>query len=211
MDPEFLHNHLHLVTKRLVLFDFDGTITTRDTFLEFIKYYHGNTKFFLGFLLSAPWIALMTFKIIPNWRTKERVLTWFFAGHKLRDFDSLAYKFCHDVVPKLIRPGALQAIQKHIAEGATVVVISASAENWVRPWCEKYGLNCLATKLQVKNGIITGKIDGFNCYGPEKEKRIRACYNLKDYDEVFAYGDSRGDLEMLALAKEQFYKPFRAA
>ena len=196
--------------KRLVLFDFDGTITTKDTFLEFIKFYRGIPQFLWGFLLHSPYLACMVFKMIPNWRGKERMLTWFFAGESIEDFNRKSDAFCKEVVPKLIRPKALAEIERHRNEGATVVVVSASAENWIAPWCRNLGLNCLATQLEVVDNKLTGKINGFNCYGPEKEKRLRSCYKLEEFDEVYAYGDSRGDLEMLALAQQKFYKPFRS-
>ncbi len=195
--------------KRLVLFDFDGTITTKDTFLEFIRFYFGSKKFVTGFALQTPWIGLMMLKAIPNWKAKERVLTWFFSGESIQKFDQKGREFCEQIVPKLVRPGALSAIEEHRRAGATIVVISASAENWVRPWCDEAGLECLATQLEVVDGKLTGRIEGLNCYGPEKENRIRACYNIEEYDEVVAYGDSRGDLEMLALANQQYYRPFR--
>lgn len=195
--------------KRLVLFDFDGTITTKDTFLEFIRFYHGPVKFVMGFLFMSPWMALMILKIIPNYKGKERVLRWFFRNETVENFNQKSADFCKHVVPALIRPKALTQIRQYLEEGSTVVVISASAENWVRPWCSAHGLNCLATQLEIKNNRITGNISGFNCYGAEKEKRIRACYALSDFDEIIAYGDSRGDLEMLALANQQHYKPFR--
>jgi phosphatidylglycerophosphatase C len=197
------------VKKKLVLFDFDGTITTHDTLLEFIKYYHGTAKFALGFMLHAPWIGLMFLKLIPNWKTKQKVLQWFFSGESVDVFNQKSEAFCKHVVPRLLRPKAILEIEKHRNEGSTVAVVSASAENWIRPWCEVYGLNCIATQLEVVDNKITGKIKGVNCYGPEKEKRILACYSLDDFDEVIAYGDSKGDLEMFALAKQQFYKPFR--
>jgi phosphatidylglycerophosphatase C len=197
------------VKKRIVLFDFDGTITTKDTLLEFIRYYHGSAKFALGFALSAPWLGLMYLKVIPNWKAKQKVLQWFFAGEDEAAFNVKCEEFTKNIIPSLIRPKALEEIRGHQKQNATVVVISASAENWVRPWCALMGLNCLATRLESKDGKLTGKISGANCYGPEKERRIRECYQLDDFQEVFAYGDSRGDLEMLALAKHQHYKPFR--
>jgi phosphatidylglycerophosphatase C len=209
MDHKLLLNHLHDVKRRLVLFDFDGTITTHDTLLEFIKFYHGTPKFLMGFALHSPWIGLMFLKVIPNWKTKQKVLQWFFSGVSTEEFNKKSEAFCETVVPRLVRPKALIEIEKHRAEGSTVVVVSASAENWIRPWCKKYDLNCIATQLEEVDNKLTGKIKGVNCYGPEKEHRIRACYTLSDYDEVIAYGDSKGDLEMLALAKQQFYRPFR--
>lgn len=209
MDRQFLPDHLLHVKKRLVLFDFDGTITTKDTFLEFIRFYRGTPRFLAGFAAATPWLVLMKLNFYENYKAKQRVLKWFFSGEDAQAFDAKCRDFTEKIVPALIRPGALTEIAKHKRENATVVVISASAENWVRPWCEKNGLGCLATRLDVVDGKITGKLSGFNCYGPEKEKRIRECYNLSEFDEIFAYGDSRGDLEMLALAQKQHYKPFR--
>jgi phosphatidylglycerophosphatase C len=195
--------------RQLVLFDFDGTITTRDTFLEFIRFYHGTFKFLLGFIILSPVLVLFKLRLFPNWRAKEIVLRWFFRGEQLETFTQKSEAFCKTVVPKLIRPKALEEISQHLKAGADVVIISASAENWVKPWCGEYNLNCLATQLEVRDGLLTGKICGVNCYGAEKERRIKACYTLQEFDEVLAYGDSRGDLEMLALAHKQYYRPFR--
>jgi phosphatidylglycerophosphatase C len=209
MDRQLLSHHLHHVKKRLVLFDFDGTITTKDTLLEFIRFYHGNGKFLAGFAASAPWLMLMKLKAYPNYKAKEKVLQWFFANQNLSAFDGKCREFSEVILPGLIRPKALAEIELHKKENSTIVVISASAENWVRPWCEKNELGCLATQLEVSGEKLTGRIKGFNCYGSEKERRIKECYRLSEYDEIIAYGDSRGDLEMLSLAQKQHYKPFR--
>jgi phosphatidylglycerophosphatase C len=197
------------VKKRLILFDFDGTITTKDTFLEFIKFYRGSLRFYAGFLFLSPWLILMKLKLFPNYKAKEKALSWFFRGESVDVFKEKCAKFCATVVPALVRPKALSEIEAYQAAGEKVIVISASAENWVQPWCDKHSIECMATKLEIADGRITGKISGFNCYGREKENRIRGCYDLKDYDEIVAYGDSSGDLEMLALAQQQYYKPFR--
>jgi phosphatidylglycerophosphatase C len=197
------------VKKRLVLFDFDGTITTRDTFLEFIQFYCGKTRFALGFLVLSPLMILFILKVIPNWKAKQYALRWFFKGESVAEFNKKSEMFCKTALPPLIRPKALEEIGRHLKEGASVVVISASAENWVRPWCAKQGLDCLATQLEVKDEVLTGNISGFNCYGPEKVKRINECYRVADFEEVIAYGDSSGDAEMLAMAHRKFYKPFR--
>jgi phosphatidylglycerophosphatase C len=209
MDHQFLSYHLYGVKKRLVLFDFDGTITTKDTFLEFIKFYHGSFRFYAGFAFVSPWILLMMLKLYPNYKAKEKVLSWFFRGEPVDAFKEKCARFCAGIVPSLVRSKALTEIRQHQASGAKVMVISASAENWVQPWCEQHNLECLATKLEVADNKITGRINGVNCYGPEKEQRIRACCDLSEFDEIIAYGDSSGDLEMLALAQQQHYKPFR--
>jgi len=61
----------------------------------------------------------------------------------------------------------------------------------------------------MKGGVVTGKLLSKNCYGIEKANRIQEVYNLSDYKHIYAYGDSRGDRELLELADESFYKPFR--
>ena len=114
-------------------------------------------------------------------------------------------------MPALIRPGALAEIARLKNLGFEIVVISASAGNWLSGWTDQYGLQLVATKLEVKDGLLTGKIEGKNCHGEQKVICIREKWKLSDYDEVLAYGDSSGDKPMLALANRSFYKPFRTA
>ena len=73
----------------------------------------------------------------------------------------------------------------------------------------KHNLDLIATKLEIRNGTVTGKFLSKNCYGIEKAHRVQEQYNLNDYDHIYAYGDSRGDKELLGLADESFYKPFK--
>jgi len=195
--------------KTLAIFDFDGTITVHDTLLEFIRYYSGTLKFFIGFMLASPIIVLSKLKVIPNWRAKEVVLTWFFKNVPLDTFNTKGKSFWITRTPPRIRPKALQAIHEHLRAGTRVVVVSASAENWVKPWCDAMGLECVATRLETTSGKLTGKIAGKNCYGPEKVRRIKEKLNLSEYQHIIVYGDSAGDREMLTLGNEKHYKPFR--
>jgi len=87
-----------------------------------------------------------------------------------------------------------------------VAVVSASPENWVKPWCDAHGVHCISTRLAVNNGTISGKIQGKNCYGPEKVTRINEAFNLADFSDIVAYGDSKGDREMLRLAYESHFR-----
>ena len=112
-------------------------------------------------------------------------------------------------IDKIVRPKAIEKINWHKNQGHKVVVVSASIECWLRPWCEKNGLELIATKLEIKDDIVTGKLLSKNCYGVEKVNRIKELYNIEKYDYIYAYGDSSGDKQMLELAHEKFYKPFR--
>jgi HAD superfamily hydrolase (TIGR01490 family) len=208
VDIVVLYHHLRDLKKRLVLFDFDGTVTTRDTLLEFIRFYRGDVKFVIGFGIAAPIIVLSKLKIVPNWKAKEFVLTWFFKGTTLEEFNRKGQEFASQVTPTLLRPKGLAQLKEYLQD-SRVIFVSASAENWVKPWCDSVGVECLATKLEVVNGKLTGKIAGKNCYGPEKVNRLLAHINPKEYEEIIVYGDSSGDRELLTLGHHQYYKPFR--
>jgi phosphatidylglycerophosphatase C len=195
--------------KKIAFFDFDGTITTKDSLLEFIKYAKGKWSFYLGFLLHSPYLIAYKLKIISNHRAKEKVLQFFFKDMPLEKFVSLCEGFSAEVLPDLIRPKAIEEIKRFSESGVHVIIVSASPENWILPWARMMHAELLATCLEVKDGKITGKIQGNNCHGLEKIRRIKCAFNLSDYDEIYAYGDSRGDEPMLALASHPFMKPFR--
>jgi phosphatidylglycerophosphatase C len=117
--------------------------------------------------------------------------------------------FADKKLPGLIRPGALAEIRRLSECGFEVVVVSASAGNWIRKWTDSLSLRLISTQLEVKNGRITGKIEGKNCHGEQKVVCIKELWNLSEYKEIYVFGDSSGDLPMLALATRSFYKPFR--
>jgi phosphatidylglycerophosphatase C len=197
--------------KKIAFFDFDGTITTKDTLLEVIKFQKGEIAFYTGFLLNSPWLIAYKLNLIPNDQAKQKILTYFFAGTAERVFQEKCDLFADRKLPELIRPAALTEIEQLRTHGFEMVVISASAGNWIRNWTNRLSLKLIATKLEVKNGLITGGIEGKNCHGEQKVACIREQWNLSEYKEIFVYGDSSGDKPMLALATKSFYKPFRTA
>jgi HAD superfamily hydrolase (TIGR01490 family) len=197
--------------KKIAFFDFDGTITTKDTLLEIIKFLKGKAAFYTGFLIYSPWLLAYKMNFYQNDLVKQKILTYFFSGMPEKIFQEKCDLFTMIKLPKLIRPAALDEIRKLKAEGFEIVVISASAANWVRNWTRSHALKLVSSKLEVKNGLITGKIDGKNCHGEQKVVCILEQWRLNEYEEIYAYGDSSGDKPMLALATKSFYKPFRTS
>ena len=198
-----------MMNQRIAFFDFDGTITTHDTLLEFIRFSKGPFRFYLGFLLYSPWLVAYRLKIIPNQLAKEKILGFFFANTPLADFQSQCDRFAAGILPTLLRPKALEEIEKLKQAGFVVVVVSASPENWIAGWAAVNGIQLIATRLDIKEQRLTGRIAGRNCHGKEKVNRIHEAFQLTDYKEIYAYGDSSGDRPMLALASNPFFKPFR--
>lgn len=195
--------------KQIAFFDFDGTITTKDTLLEFIKFSKGKFYFYLGFLIYSPFLIAYKLKIISNQKAKEKILKFFFGKTDLTVFEEKCKAFSATILPALIRPKALQEIEKLQSIGTTIVVVSASPQNWIKPWANSISVELIATQLEIKSEKLTGWIQGKNCHGEEKVRQIQTNYSLADYDRIYAYGDTSGDRPMLRLATISFYKPFR--
>ncbi len=196
-------------TKSIAFFDFDGTITNRDSFIDFIIFYHGRFSAYCGLFRLLPSLLAYKVKLIPNWQAKEKVLTYFFQNKQITKFQQNCDQYATDRIPRIVREGALQAIQKHQELGSDIYLVSASPENWLLAWCQQKGIKLIASRLEVINDKLTGKLLGKNCYGQEKVARIRKEVNLSHYQDVYSYGDSSGDREMLQLADQAYYRPFR--
>lgn len=194
--------------KEIAFFDFDGTITTKDSLLEFIKFSRGNFRFYLGFLINVHYLIGYKLRVISNQSAKEKILRFFFEGTSVEVFKEYCAKFAKEVLPNLIRSKALEEIQRLKQKSTIVVVVSASPEDWIIDWANQLELELIASKLEIFNGKVTGKILGKNCHGNEKVVRINKVYDLSNYHIVAAYGDTKGDQPMLGLAEKSYYKPF---
>ncbi|MCU0369023.1 MAG: haloacid dehalogenase-like hydrolase [Cyclobacteriaceae bacterium] len=194
---------------KLVLFDFDGTLTHKDTLFEFTRYAVGNARFIFGLMVLALPLVLQKLKVVTAQQAKEIFLSHYFGNTSLEDFNALCNSFCAEVLPSLIRHKAMDAILQHQKEGGRIIIISASPANWIRPWASKYKIETIATELEIQNNRLTGKIAGANCNGEEKVNRLKAMVDITQYDTIIAYGDTAGDLPMLNLANKKFFKPFR--
>lgn len=202
--------------KKIYAFDFDGTLTTRDTLIAFIRYAKGTGAFVLGFLRHAHLLVLMKLGLYPNWKAKQNVFSYFFKGMSLEDFDDLCQRFAADN-RQLLRPEGVRTLEQARADGADIVIVSASIDNWVRPFFTSPDgladnlpkITVLGTQIEIADRKLTGRFLTKNCYGPEKVNRILAQYPNRGKYSLIAFGDSRGDKELLAFADEAHYKPFR--
>ena len=114
-------------------------------------------------------------------------------------------RHAHEVLPGLLRPEMMQRIAWHQGRGDTVVLVSASLDVYLQPWCECQGLELICNRLEASDGVLTGRYHDGDC-GPHKARLIRARYDVDAYRQVHAYGDSREDLDMLALAGQRWYR-----
>jgi phosphatidylglycerophosphatase C len=192
----------------LALFDFDGTITSKDTLFLFIRFVVGDFYFIIGILILFPYILAYLFNLLPNYKLKEKLLIYFFKDINEQDFKSIAKKFSLLTIDKILLPKAIDRILWHKNQGHKIIIVTASIDYWVAPWCNKFGLDLIASKLEINNGMITGKLSGKNCYGIEKVKRIKENVDLSKFSYIYSYGNSKGDLQMFDIANESYYKVF---
>ena len=194
---------------KIAFFDMDGTITNRDSLIHFIRYAHGYPRLAIGLLCNIHYLIAYKVGLYPNDRAKEKILAHFFGGWNEERFHLIAHKYSKNELDKITRPQAMEKIRWHQKQGHKTVVVSASIETWLIKWCAKYSLELISTQLQVDNGKLSGKFSTKNCHGAEKVLRIKKEYDLSEFETIYAYGDSSGDTEMLQLAHEKHFKPFR--
>jgi HAD superfamily hydrolase (TIGR01490 family) len=107
----------------------------------------------------------------------------------------------------MLNTSMLKRLQRHASEGHTLCVVSASMDEWVRPICQKIGVDeVIATRVEVSSeGKLTGRFSSPNCYGAQKVDRLLEVYPQGSISYLYAYGDSQGDKELLEFADEGFY------
>lgn len=191
----------------VAFFDFDGTISRGDSLLSFMPFLLGKRVFYLGVLQNLHWLCGYQLGWVSNARAKEKLIHVFLQGMKEGAFLQKFEEFL-PLLEDMIRPSALRQIQWHRDNGDQIVIVSATFEAYLKPWCQKEGLDCIGTKLEVCDGYLSGRFASKNCYGEAKVKRIQERYSLKEYDAIYAYGDSIGDREMLSIAHYPFYRIF---
>ena len=185
------------VKKRIVCFDFDGTLTTRDTLLLFIRFACGRWAFLWGLLCFAPLLMLMKLRLYHNGKTKQKLFSHFFRGWTIDDFNDICQRFA-DSYRHLLRSQTVESLHQAQQNGTSVFIVSASIVNWVQPFFPD--VRVVGTQIEVQNGVLTGRFLTPNCYGPEKVRRMTDIIGDRSSFYITAYGDSRGDLEMLQWA-----------
>ena len=189
-------------------FDFDGTLTRRDTMFPFLKHTLGTAAFVRDVFILSPTLAGYGLGLIRNDIAKEKVFVRCLAGMSMDELRQKGERFAANVLQHLLRPEAMQRLKWHKQQGHRCVVISASLDLYVRPWAIAAGFDdVIATHLQTLDaGTVTGKLAGANCFGPEKVRRLQALLGDRDSYTLYAYGDSSGDRELLSSADYAYYR-----
>jgi HAD superfamily hydrolase (TIGR01490 family) len=193
----------------IAAFDFDGTLTTADSLMRFLVWRRGPARFAADMLVTSPLLALYAARLVGNETHKLAMFRRGVGGMLAVEYERAAHAFAETRIPPMIRPEAMRRVEFHRARHHRVVIVTASPIDWIAPWAASEGFDAvLGNRAEVVAGRVTGRLEGVNCHGPEKLSRLLATSPARETFTLIAYGDSRGDTELLAAADEAYYRRF---
>ena len=190
----------------LALFDFDGTITTHETMPDFLRRSVPKRRLIIGWLFLAPLVLGYKLRFVSGTLVRRAVVRFGYSGVPTSALAAAGRDFAGGYLPDVLRPEAMERIAWHKAEGHTVVVVSGGLDVYLGPWCEEQGLELLCSCLQHRENLLTGRYEGKQCVQKEKVRRVRERYDLGTFAEVYAYGDTPEDQELLDIATRKYYQ-----
>jgi phosphatidylglycerophosphatase C len=191
-----------VTTRAVAAFDFDGTLTRRDSLVPFLTAAVGATTVARALGAESVRLALVAAGRGDRDAAKERVLARVLGGRPYAEVEAAGRRFGAELARSTITPDGRDRIAWHRGAGHEVVIVSASLDVYLDEVARALGItHVLCTELLIDDGSrCTGGLRGGNCRGPEKANRLRALLGDDDV-ELWAYGNSRGDDEMLAMAQ----------
>ncbi len=195
------------VSERTVVaaFDVDGTLTTRDCVVPFLVTVSSLRSLCLG-MLRHPIAVAQAIVRRDRDRLKALATSAALRGRPSADVQRFADDFGRNAATDWLRTDTAARLEWHLAQGHTVVLVSASYAVYLDAFGRELGVHgVIATRIDVDpDGRCTGNLDGPNCRGAEKWIRLSTWLRDQGIDreqaEIWAYGDSNGDREMLGKA-----------
>lgn len=193
----------------VAVFDFDGTISERDTLVPFLVLAFGRVRVGATFAALAGTGLGYLLRRVPIDEFKRRVLRRLVAGASAQRLRALGPVHARALVPRL-RPGALERIEWHRAQGHRLVLASSTLDLYLAHVGAQLGFDdVLCSRLESRDEAFSGELEGADCTGPEKLRRLTALLGDLRAHELHVYGDSGGDRELLAVAEHPHFRPFR--
>ncbi len=196
--------------KEIALFDFDGTITNKDSTQEFYKFVYKKSFWFEYYIKNLSFLILIKLNIKNYNQLKIRRLKRIIDYLGPDEFKKKAAEFQRIVLPGILKKDALDKIYEFKENEIEVVIVSASMNVLLDEFCNKLNLQLITNELEINNKVYSGSfILEKDCNFEEKVSRIRIAYPDIENMYVYAFGDTEGDRAMLKLANESFYRVFK--
>lgn len=191
---------------QLALFDFDHTLTDGDSYAKFLRRVATPAQLRQARWRIGPWVLGYRAGLVSAAALRRRVTAMTFAGRDAEEVEALGAAHARDALPAMLRPDMMQRLDAHLRDGHDVVLVSASLDSYLRPWCATHGLHGLICNALERDGTrLTGRYAPHDI-GAHKAQEIRQRLDLSRYARIHAYGDSREDRPMLALAQTRWYR-----
>ncbi|MEG0773011.1 HAD-IB family hydrolase [Clostridium sp.] len=190
--------------EKLAIFDIDFTLTKKETSIELYKYMlKKDPKLIKHLPRHLITLLLYGIKFYDEKKSKEAFLR-FLDGVEEKEVQRIVKSFYREKLSSIIYEDAINMIKKLKNEGYKVYLISASGEFYLN---ELYNIKevdkIIGTKFKVENGVFKSLMEGANCKGEEKIKRLME--ELKkdnieaDFKNSYMFSDSLADLPLLKL------------
>ncbi|MGE8563234.1 MAG: HAD-IB family hydrolase [Acinetobacter bohemicus] len=189
--------------KNLALFDFDGTLCTKDSFTGFIFYALSKRHIVKQGIKILPWIQAYYLNAYPAHAMRSKLFNAMFTHADALELQQVALEYATSLMSQL-NPALLKQLKQHQALGHDVVLVSASVDIYLEPVCHLLNIALICTQTEKINNLYTGQYTTPDCSSEQKRQRILENYSLDDYAVIYAYGNSREDNEMLALAHHAY-------
>jgi phosphatidylglycerophosphatase C len=182
-----------------VIFDLDGTLARRDTYLLFLfcclkefglkRRPTSHLPFYVVFYCCG---------FITKARLKEAFLQSVLSGVSLERLRPIVEKYVAGLIKSGLNRRILKILQNHLNSGDRVILATASFDLYVERLAERLRVpNVVCTRAEVCLGVVTGRILGKNCRGPEKVQRLEALLAPEDWRNSILYTDHHSDLPLL--------------
>ncbi|ABZ77847.1 HAD-superfamily hydrolase, subfamily IB (PSPase-like) [Shewanella halifaxensis HAW-EB4] len=191
---------------KLVLFDFDGTLTHQDMFTKFILYSATPLRLVLGAVFMSPLYLLYKLGVIPARKLRPFVSFFAFVGRSSTKVAAIGEAYASGVIPSCLRTDMLQTLRLHQTDGATIVLVSASLDLYLKPWCQTMGIALICSEMASDGKRYSGYYRAGDCSCEVKAYKVSQEFDLSRYSQIYAYGDTKEDLAMLALADRAFMR-----
>ena len=167
-------------SNRLVVaaFDVDGTLTRRDCVVPYLRRAAGRFHLYRAFLRHPA--ASVKALVARDRDSLKAIAISALKGRRWLDLVAIGEMYASEIARDNLRDDTVRRLSWHRAAGHRVVLVSASLRPYLVPLGMHLGVDAiLCCEIEVgPDGVATGRIDGLNCRGAEKVRRLRRCVAL---------------------------------